>query len=174
MFAWHAGDGKKSLRRDTKSSVSQKTLALRIPALYVGDDYQKCGWQGWGGHQTWGRKRPCCTQSFVKSRASHGPASDWPRGPPATMPKALNHSCPPAAAKLSFPALFPPATVGIAKHQTILISVLRRYQKSSYSGNIFRLNKLDLFSWPHQSEYKLVYTGIRELRLHPVQCLSNC
>lgn len=137
LFAWHAGDGKESLRRDTKSSVSQKTLALRIPALYVGDDYQKCGWQGRGGHQTWGRKRPCCTQSFVKSRASHGPASDWPRGPPASMPKALNHSRPPAAAKLSLPALFPPATLGIAKHQTILILVLRWYQKSSYSGNIF-------------------------------------
>ena len=64
-------------------------------------------------------------QCFVKSRASHGPASDWPRGPLASMPKALNHSFPPAAAKLSFPTLFPPATLGIAKHQTILILVLR-------------------------------------------------
>lgn len=85
LFAWHSGDGKESLRRDTKSSVSEKTLALRIPALCVGDNYQKCGWQGQGGHQTWGRNSPYCTQSFVKSRTSHGPPcnvacspSGWP------------------------------------------------------------------------------------------------
>lgn len=163
-FAWHAGDGKESLLKGHKIQCKSEDLALRIPA------HVRRLPEVWlarsRGHQTWGRKRPCCTQSLSRAGLHMVQLLTGQEVHRSKRPKAPNHSRPLlAAAKLSLPALFSSSHPWDCKTSDHLdFSTEMIPEILLFLGTFSRLNKLDLFSWPHQSEYKLVYTGIRELR----------